>query len=335
MAVLKKELNQISKIITNKDKVAYLDYPVHSNIGDILIMKGTERFFREHRINVTCRYSRLDYSPKIEFPSNIILTFHGGGNFGDLYPEYQKFREYCIEKYRKNKIVILPQTIHYKDPEALERASNILSMHPDLHIFVRDKRSFKIAKKYFSDYVYLAPDMAHALWPIHIPPIQTAKCLYIFRTDKERCYEKEIQVNNGGRIADWPRILTAWDKLLVSTVITFHLINKAGPISPALKLWDRLSENLVNKVIRVFSNYSYIVSSRLHGHILACAMNLPNTLLDNFYGKNSSYYNAWTYRVPLSTFQTRSGEYITNGLSPIQEILERNQSTIPDKLLTS
>jgi pyruvyl transferase EpsO len=169
MAFLKKGLNQISQIKAQGTGVAYLDYPVYSNIGDILIMKGTERFFAEHKINVKSRYSLVDYSSKIEFPEDIVLTFQGGGNFGDLYPEFQRFRESFIRKYKKNKIIILPQTIYYRNPEALERSSEILSNHPDLHIFVRDKRSFKIAKKYFSDFVYLAPDMATPYGPFKRP----------------------------------------------------------------------------------------------------------------------------------------------------------------------
>lgn len=303
MGVLKRKLNQILNIINNGAKIAYLDYPVYSNIGDILIMKGTERFFREHNITVNYRYSHVDYSPKIKFPSDTILVFQGGGNFGDLYPEFQKFREYFIEKYKKNKIIILPQTIYYHDPEDLERSSNILSKHPDLHIFVRDKRSFKIAQTYFSDYVYLAPDMAHALWPIHVAPNQCSKRLYLLRTDKERSYEKNISIDESGYITDWSGMLPLWDKLLIWTLIIFHVINKSGQFLPAYKLWAHLTDNLIEKIIKIFSNYSYIVSSRLHGHILACSMNLPNTVLDNSYGKNSSYYNTWTYRVPFSTFQ--------------------------------
>ena len=36
-----------------------------------------------------------------------------------------------------------------------------------------------------------------------------------------------------------------------------------------------------------------VVSNRLHGHILACLLGLPNLLFDNSYGKCSDYFHTW------------------------------------------
>ncbi|MDI5788788.1 hypothetical protein PO124_11350 [Bacillus licheniformis] len=41
----------------------------------------------------------------------------GGGNFGDLYPHFQQFRERVVEHYPDNRIVILPQSIYYEHEE--------------------------------------------------------------------------------------------------------------------------------------------------------------------------------------------------------------------------
>ena len=35
----------------------------------------------------------------------------------------------------------------------------------------------------------------------------------------------------------------------------------------------------------------------MHGHILACLVDVPNIVIDNSYGKNSGYYKQWTSRV--------------------------------------
>ena len=60
MEELKGHLRQILKVIPPRTEIYYLDYPVHSNGGDLLIMKGTEAFFRDNDIHVRARYSILD-----------------------------------------------------------------------------------------------------------------------------------------------------------------------------------------------------------------------------------------------------------------------------------
>lgn len=308
MESLTKELNTILDVVPSGSRIAFLDYPVYANIGDILVMKGTERFFQTNKMNIICQYSCRDYSPKIRLPRDTILVFQGGGNFGDLYPISQNFREYFIKNYKKNKIVILPQTIYFKNRNKLKQSAELFSTHPDAHIFVRDKYSFKLAKRFFGQNIYLAPDMAHALWPIRVPKcnFNESRCLYLLRNDKERRYESTCHPKKDDLVTDWP--LNLGDQLSVGIEILLRYINKYKPIFPVLPRWNRLTSNLVNKVIKVFSKYSTIVSSRLHGHLLACLMDKPNIILDNSYGKNSAYFKTWTYQVPNTTFSNKCAD---------------------------
>lgn len=46
MDELKKRLESILDVIPSNSKIYYIDYPVHSNCGDLLIMKGTETFLK-------------------------------------------------------------------------------------------------------------------------------------------------------------------------------------------------------------------------------------------------------------------------------------------------
>ncbi|MFX0094601.1 MAG: polysaccharide pyruvyl transferase family protein, partial [Candidatus Hodarchaeota archaeon] len=162
MGLLKQKLEEILKTVPKGSKIAYLEYPVYANIGDILIMKGTEKFFAENHMDVICRHSLLDFSLKKKFPADSILVFQGGGNLGDLYCVHQRFRETCIKRYKDYRIVILPQTVYFKNPRNLERSARVFSQHPDLHLFLRDQRSYDIARDYLSDNTSLMPDMAHA-----------------------------------------------------------------------------------------------------------------------------------------------------------------------------
>lgn len=303
MAILKQELNKILNIIPKNSKIAYLDYPVYSNIGDILIWKGAERFFSEHNINVRSQNSFRDFSSEIKFPSNVILVFQGGGNLGDLYPEPQEMREYCIKNFKKHTIVILPQTVYFKNPKALEHVSGIFSKHQDLHLFVRDKLSYNLAKKNLCDNVYLTPDMAHALWPIHPTTVKNPNRLLLLRRDIERGPDGCIKPNSGDYILDWPQFFTSSEKTEIKILIDYHSIKKRVQFLPALYLWRLFTRKIVKRVIKLFSEYASIVSSRLHGHILACIMNKSNIFLNNSYGKNLTYYKTWTHRIPYVTFK--------------------------------
>ena len=43
-----------------------------------------------------------------------------------------------------------------------------------------------------------------------------------------------------------------------------------------------------------------LVSNRLHGHILACLLGIPNLLFDNNYGKCSDYFRTWHADLPFT-----------------------------------
>ncbi|NJD78758.1 MAG: exopolysaccharide biosynthesis protein [Candidatus Methanoperedens sp.] len=305
MDSLKQELNHILDIIPKGSKIAYLEYPVYGNVGDILIMKGTEVFFSENNMHVIRRHSFHDFPPNIRFPSDSILVFQGGGNLGDLYGRHQEMREYFINRYKKHRIVILPQTIYFRNPENLDRVSQIFRGHPDLHIFTRDKKSFSIARQHFGENVYLTPDMAHFLWPIKVSNSQKSGHLHLLRTDIERCNAVLLNSNSEEHITDWPGLISQWENLVIRIIVEMHRRNRNLHIFPARSLWYILSQHLVNKSINFFAQYSFIKTSRLHGHILACLMNIPNLLLDNSYGKNNMYYETWTFRVPYAKFENR------------------------------
>src|SRR3546814_20988092 len=93
--------------------------------------------------------------------SSIVL--HGGGNFGDLYPIHQEFRERIVEQFPRNRIVIMPQSIHFKNPARLAEAARRFAAHRNLTTTVRDLDSERLVREHFSNPVHLVPDMAHQI----------------------------------------------------------------------------------------------------------------------------------------------------------------------------
>lgn len=299
MDELKTKLKDITKIIPQGSKVYYLDYPVYGNGGDLLIMKGTEKFFGDYNINVQARFSLNAVRRGLTIPKDCIIVLQGGGNFGDIYPIFQRFRERIVLDYPDHKIVILPQTIYFEDETEFDKSAAVFNQHKNLHIFVRDKYCFEIAKKKLSSCnVYLSPDMAHQLWPIRYSSDDTKDTLNFLRMDTEAPSEKRrmeaIQQKDN---RDWDNIFSSLDFSIIKMMSKIHRLNGyIYSILPARLTWYKFSDYLVKKTCDLFKDYETIRTSRLHGHILSCLMDKRNILLDNSYGKNSSYYHTWTYR---------------------------------------
>ncbi|WP_373230137.1 polysaccharide pyruvyl transferase family protein [Cohnella sp.] len=294
MDVLKKELLHILNVIPPGSSIYYIDYPVYNNGGDILIMKGAEAFFRDNGIRVKARYSVHDFPETLMIPKNHIIVLHGGGNFGDLYPVHQRLREKIVASYPNHRIVILPQTIFYKKESEFDRTAHIFNRHNDVHLFVRDPLSYEMATmKFHLCSVYLSPDMAHQLWPI-LPKSSPGKdLLCFFRTDIEKTKEQEqLEESGRGDFLDWASLYNRVEKKSINMIA--NMMRKGSRMLPMQAIWGKYTDYLMDKAVKRFSGYRNVQTSRLHGHILSCLLDKPNTLLDNSYGKNSNYYNTWT-----------------------------------------
>ncbi|MFE4030282.1 polysaccharide pyruvyl transferase family protein [Priestia sp. YIM B13551] len=297
MEKLKEQLLYILNVIPPGSNIYYLDYPFHTNIGDLLIYKGSEKFFENNNIKVQARYSVFNFPKDLSIPKNHIIVFHGGGNFGDLWVSHQRFRESIISEYPNHRIVILPQTVYFKDNNNYIKAKKLFSKHSDLHIYARDKRSLKQLKG-FSKNIYLSPDMAHELWPITPPTPSQKKNLYLLRTDKEVNKKNRFKTQKNQNVVDWNDLVTKKDSKKVQEIKKEY---KNKGVSNA-ESWYKFSDYLINKAISLFSTHNKVITTRLHGHILACLLDKKNILYDNSYGKNNQYYRTWTHNVNKSKF---------------------------------
>jgi pyruvyl transferase EpsO len=296
MESIKQQLSRITEVIPPGSQIVYLDYPVHGNIGDLLIMKGTEAFFRAHRIRVRKRYSYLQFRNGKKFPPDWIIVFQGGGNFGDLYPYFQKLRESVVQAYPNHRVVVLPQTVHFEVRAKEEHSLRIFAGHPDFHLYVRDENSFAIAAASIRN-VYLSPDMAHQLYPVAAQKPQGTEVLAVLRTDGEIRPQGPWDMRYD-KVSDWPLLLSGWDRFVIRLMVKGCTLDRLlGNVLPVKSVWNLLSDRYVAKAVKLFSGPGRVITSRLHGHILACLMDIPNALIDNSYGKNMSYYRLWTCRV--------------------------------------
>jgi exopolysaccharide biosynthesis predicted pyruvyltransferase EpsI len=79
-----------------------------------------------------------------------------------------------------------------------------------------------------------------------------------------------------------------------------------GPMLDAAH--GRFSLGLIWDGCRQLLSHRAVVADRLHGHLLACLLGIPSVLLDNSYGKNRLFHEAWLQEVPGSRFVGAGGD---------------------------
>tara|TARA_R110001583_G_scaffold94327_1_gene237763 strand:+ start:2923 stop:3885 length:963 start_codon:yes stop_codon:yes gene_type:complete len=287
-----KDMHSDIALLCENKKVAYIDIPLHFNVGDHLIYAGTEEFIKNHNINVV--YRAFDHNVDVKcIEKSEIIMFHGGGNFGDIYPRHQRLRESLIEKFPNKRIIILPQTIHFSSEAEMRKSATLFSRHQDLHIYLRDEKSYKIGME-FTKNSRLMPDMAHSLHPlvdvseVESLEINTPKIINLRRVDVEKVSAR-LQIHK--RPFDWENILEPWD-------FSYHkYINKLQRFNflttRLVKAWRIHSDNLIFRSINYFNLHNTVYTDRLHGFILAYLLGKNIKLLDNSYGKNLNYFKQW------------------------------------------
>lgn len=289
----------IAVLLTGK-RIAYIDIPLHYNVGDLLIYLGTESFFNKNNLNVVYR-SEVNKTSLSALKNVDAIVFHGGGNFGDLYTAHQKLREKILSKYSEKLIVCLPQTIHFDSEDRLTASAAIFAKHPNFHFFVRDVKSLELAKR-FTEKAKLMPDMAHSLHPLvdvtEVGPTNAMpqKILSLVRRDIESVRNATGR-NIHKRGFDWDDLITLNE---IAILRTYQILRMVKP-ELAIKLWHKNTKDVVFKSYQFFQQHDVVYTDRLHGLILASLLGKPIMMYDNSYGKNFSYYDCWLKNNPFIT----------------------------------
>ena len=112
--------------------------------------------------------------------------------------------------------------------------------------------------------------------------------------------EKNIlaQLPANSNVKDWEDILSTEDDVVLALSWRMSKIaNKFGlgwPKDLCHQFWYAYTQRIVKRVAQVFLANDKVTTTRLHGHIFSCLLEIPNRVCDNSYGKNSSYAKLWT-----------------------------------------
>ena len=315
----------------------FLEIPFYPNPGDIAIWKGTRDFLAE--LPHKCLYTASLRSCELpEISSNTIILLQGGGNFGDLYSLNQDFRNRIIQCYPDNRIIILPQTVHYNSARSLRRDVQIMRAHKHLTICARDRKSYQFLRRYgFSRHILLVPDMAFYCsldaWKEYIvSPIKESLLVQRgdaefkrphpghHRTPSNSPYKVggrshlQLPLQRGRESRGLEFIYKAtdchdWEFIRLNDSITQTYEQYSSRLCPAT--YEAYNDFLINEyyphalqsAISQLSSYKQIYSTRLHAAIISFMLGKDVVLLDNSYGKNSAFYETWWKDEPMIHFE--------------------------------
>jgi pyruvyl transferase EpsO len=270
---------------------ALVGFPNHDNVGDSAIWCGTLAVLDELGVAVVYVCDAASYSSEAlaaALPDGVILLA-GGGNFGDLWPTEQDVRERVLADFPDRRVVQLPQSLHFEDRRALDRARSIVDRHGELILFWRERQSLELAQESFAAPHFLCPDLAFALDRPALRRQPEWDILWLMRDDKESCNYPFPECRPPDARLDWPQALAAG-----SLWSAAHL--EAPPASTGAdpSLYAALAAARLEQGCRFLANARVVVTDRLHGHVLALLLGLPHVLMDNSYGKVRSFHETWT-----------------------------------------
>lgn len=292
--------NQLSETISlySSPDFALLDFPNHANVGDSAIWLGELRLLGKlagAAPGYVCAFDNFDEEAMRAAVPEGTVFLHGGGNFGDIWNHHQTFREDVIARLGDRRIVQLPQSIHYGDPERIARTARVIAAHPDFTLLVRDLPSLDLARRHFDCAVKLCPDSAFAMGEREGTPA-SIDVLAMLRTDKER--SETISLPADITVEDWLIDDTAAVRRAKAAGI-MRAWTSLSPASARASAYEAAARHRVERGFRQLARGRAIVTDRLHVHILSLLLGRPHAVLDNHYGKIARFLEAFTQGFPL------------------------------------
>jgi pyruvyl transferase EpsO len=291
-------------------RVALVNFPNHGNPGDPAIWLGTRAALRRIgvRAGYQCAWDTFSAAALRRAVPDGPVLLNGGGNFGDLYEGQQGLREHLLSTLRDRRLVQLPQSIHFRERENLDRVRRLVAEHGAVTLLVREHRSRDIAAREFDAEVRLAPDMAFGLGELPRLGTPDHDVLWLHRVpgDPEHVEHGGLPEGVTGSVVEWiheqpdeprwrldHRIAKRANELLRARAQSGDRWARHA-WRPLGATFTPLGQGWVLRGLHILGRGRVVVTDKLHGHVLALLAGLPHVVLDNGYGKVSGVHESWT-----------------------------------------
>jgi pyruvyl transferase EpsO len=309
-----------------------LGYPAHANVGDSAIWLGERLWLSRHGCELVYECSPGSYNRKhvASFGEDVLLLLHGGGNLGDIWPHEQRFRERVLGDFSGRRVIQLPQTIYFRSPANLRRARRIMREHGAITLLCRDDESLKTAVE-LCDRAFLCPDTAFLLNEDLLGccfPEPVENVAWLCRDDVEASHLTSTVQSAGEQPVDWltdePSPLQR-SRLGLAWRLKHQRYGWQETRAALTGIDALLAERRVRRGCAQLARGRRVVTDRLHAHILCLLLGIPHVLVDNSYGKLSSFHKTWTSGFALVHWAETAEAAVQFAMSG------RSRETWPDK----
>lgn len=300
-----KLITAFSQLPTRGRSVALVDLPLYFNIGDSLI--GLGQFELLHYLPKPERLVFVGARPPMQILRGIdehrgVILISGGGNFGTVWPDHQRFREHLARELRRTTIIQLPQSIHFDNEADRLSSMRLIGDHEDFHVMVRDRRSIELVEGFGLASVMLVPDSAFAI-DAGRSLAPKRDLVFLRRRDSESAQGEIIDSiaasfgDSRSLAGDWAAESDLPFASPLATRLAEYVIPRAlrrirNPRGQLL-LWRRLFESRLAIGRRFLSLGRVVVTDRMHAHILCVLLGKPHVFVDNNYRKIERYAESW------------------------------------------
>lgn len=205
--------------------------------------------------------------------SEDIIVFSGGGYLGDEYIEVYLPMMRILKIFKNNKILVLPQTIYFKDKKRENKFTKLCKQCKELVIFVREQESKKIFNENGLD-AFLVPDIV--LSEKTLTQEVGQHILLCMRNDVERSLTSYI-------VSEITQIINERNKKVVVRDTVYDSI---------FEMKDRFEK--LEQIQMEFSKASLVVTDRIHGMIFSYLSQTPCIAFSNYNHKVRSEYEWFT-----------------------------------------
>ncbi|GJL84024.1 MAG: exopolysaccharide biosynthesis protein [marine bacterium B5-7] len=284
-----------------------VDYPNHPNVGDSAIWVGECEFLAQHgfKPDYVCEIDTYSKSALANAIGDGTIFIHGGGNFGDLWPEHQVFREQLLNDFPDNPIVQLPQGIHFNSKYNLQRTKDLFQQYQNFTLFVRDSISLDIAHSDLGIPAMLCPDLAFWCNPEQVVGSASVPCIWLVRNDKESAEAHTVPDQNGVMVYDW-NIDNDTDLIRQNNELRKQYVSANGCQQTQesikkqfAKIYSDLALERLHRGCQALARGRSVITERLHGHVFCLLLGIPHKIIDTRYGKIRQFIDTWQYRSPL------------------------------------
>lgn len=258
----------------NNERIFYFGITHHRNIGDLGQYYCIKKWIKENYPQASLyemeadviAYNKFRFITKFKklYKPHDIIIFQSGYTTTDLGGCHDLMHRNIIDYMPDSNILMMPQTIYFKEPLNKERTAASYNRAKHLLFLARDTVSYEMAKNMFPNIsVKLFPDIVTTLiGKLTFASKRNGVCI-CRRTDGEKFYsDKELlnlkhKIEANGSYVD----------------ITDTTLNDS---------FNKISKNLeyyIKKEISLFANYKITITDRYHGTIYSLAAGTPVIIL--------------------------------------------------------